>query len=115
VNRTFGIHTPGSAPRACTCRPKGKGANARHNAGNTFLYDDDDRGLVERGTITKKRITSEIFVASDNSRGTSRAGPSRVPGARMKPRMLLVCALLLAARAAAAETAEMIASYLPAP
>lgn len=70
VNRTFGIHTPGSAPRPCTCGAKGKGASARHNAGNTFLCYDDARDLVESGTITKRKIVSEIYVASDNSRRT---------------------------------------------
>ena len=75
VDRTFGIHTPGSAPRPCTCGAKGKGANARHNAGNTFLCYDDARDLVESGTITRKRITSEIFVASENSRRTVTCRP----------------------------------------
>ena len=70
VDRTFGILTPGSAPRTCTCGAKGKGASARHNAASTYLCYDDVRDLVESGTITRRKIASEIFVASDNSRRT---------------------------------------------
>jgi len=67
ANRSFGIHTPFSAPRTCTCGAKGKGAKARFNAASTYFCFDADRDLAESGTITRKKLTSQIFLASENS------------------------------------------------
>jgi hypothetical protein len=76
VNRIFGFHTPNSAPRPCTCGAKGKGPQARHNAASTYFCQDDARDLVEIGTITRKKITAEIYVATDNTRRTVSCKPN---------------------------------------
>ena len=68
ADRTFGIHTPFSAPRTCTCGAKGKGRTARFNAASTYVCVDGARDLVESGTITKKKLTAEIYLARENSR-----------------------------------------------
>jgi hypothetical protein len=75
AERIFGIHTPGSAPRTCTCGAKGKGPSARHNAANTYLCLDDARDLVEGGTITRKKIAAEIYIVGTNSRSTVTCRP----------------------------------------
>jgi hypothetical protein len=68
VSRTFGIKVPFNEPRTCTCGGKGKGAGARFTATSAYFCFDASRDLAETGTITRKKITGQIFVASESVR-----------------------------------------------
>ena len=68
ANRSFRIQVPFNAPRLCTCGAKGTGENARFNAASAYFCLDATRDLVESGAIARKKITSQLFVASENSR-----------------------------------------------
>jgi hypothetical protein len=68
ANRSFRIRAPLFPPRFCTCGAKRKGASARFNAASSYHCLDASRDLAESGTITRRRITGLIFLASQNSR-----------------------------------------------
>jgi hypothetical protein len=68
ANRSFRIHTPFTPPRHCTCGAKSKGGSARFNAASAYFCLDAARDLAESGMITRKKITAQIFLASENSR-----------------------------------------------
>ena len=70
ADRSFEMVTSGPYPRTCTCGAKGKGPNARYNAGSSYLCLDESTDTAESGTITKKRIVGQIYNVSVNVRGT---------------------------------------------
>lgn len=68
ANRSFRIRVPFNAPRLCTCGAKGAGRKARFNAASSYFCLDATRDLAESGRIKRKKITAQLFVASENSR-----------------------------------------------
>jgi hypothetical protein len=68
ANRSFRIQVPFNAPRFCTCGARGTGTGARFNAASAYFCLDASRDLVESGTIARRKITSQLFLASENSR-----------------------------------------------
>ena len=66
---------PFNAPRLCTCGAKGSGPKARFNAASAYFCLDGARDIAESGTISRRRIVSQLFVASENSRRAVRCRP----------------------------------------
>jgi hypothetical protein len=70
ASRTFDMVATGPYPRVCTCGAKGKGARARFNTASSYICFDAATDTAETGTITRKKLSGQMYNVSADVRAT---------------------------------------------
>jgi hypothetical protein len=70
AGRTIDLVTTGPYPRVCSCGAKGKGPRARFNTAASYLCFDAGTDTAEVGTITRKKLSGQLYNVGADFRAT---------------------------------------------